>query len=62
LDFDISGSLDKSKTPGSCGFPLPNPQSAAIVDFVPMLKFEEAQNILNVLMKCANLAILWIGF
>jgi hypothetical protein len=40
LDFDISGSLDKSKTPGSCGFPLPNPQSAAIVDFVPYVLSE----------------------
>ena len=35
LDHDISGSLDKSITPGYCGFPLANPQFDQSRDFVP---------------------------
>jgi hypothetical protein len=35
LDLDISGSLNKSKIPGYCGFPLGNPQKWQMMDFVP---------------------------
>ncbi len=32
---DVLDSLDKSKTPGNCWFPLAIPQSSESVDFVP---------------------------
>ena len=35
LDLDISGSLDKPKTLGHCGFPLANLQKGSVLDFVP---------------------------
>jgi hypothetical protein len=35
LDLDISGSPDKSITPGNCGFPLANLQKGPGIDFVP---------------------------
>jgi len=35
LDRDTSGTLNKFKTPSHCGFPLANPQSKAMLDFVP---------------------------
>ena len=35
MDLDISGSLDKSKISGNCGFPLTNPQNGSSLDFVP---------------------------
>jgi hypothetical protein len=37
MNHDILGLLDKSKTPGRCGFPLANPHSGESRDFASSL-------------------------
>jgi hypothetical protein len=38
LNHDILGFLNQSKTPGHCGFPLANLQSAESLHFVPLVE------------------------
>ena len=52
LNHDILDSLDKSKTPGHCRFPLTNLQKGPMIDFVPKVIITKNCRLHNQLFAC----------